>query len=140
VGTVESYWQGHQDLLDPEPALSLDGPDWPILTYGVQRRPARIEAGARIEDSLVSPGCTVQGRVVRSVLAPGVFVAAGAMVRDSVVLHDVRIGAGAVVGRAIVDEQAEIAAGARVGEAKEGGDITLVARRARVQRPGWEER
>lgn len=134
VGTVESYWQGHQDLLAPEAPLSLDEPDWPILTYGVQRRPARIQAGAEVEDSLISPGCTVRGRVVRSVLAPGVTVAPGALVRDSVVLHDVRIGEGAVVGRAIVDERAEIAAGARVGESepKRGGEITLVPRRERI--------
>lgn len=134
VGTIESYWQGHQDLLAPETALSLDEPDWPILTYGVQRRPARIQAGAEVEDSLVSPGCTIRGRVVRSVLAPGVTVAPGALVRDSVLLHDVRIGEGAVVGRSIVDERAEIAAGARVGETepKRGGEITLVPRGERI--------
>jgi glucose-1-phosphate adenylyltransferase len=133
VGTIESYWQGHQDLLAPEAAFTLDEPDWPILTYGVQRRPARINAGAEIEDSLISPGCTIQGRVVRSVLAPGVFVGPGALVRDSVVLHDTRIGEGAVVVRAIVDERAEIAARARVGQAEgPGGDITLIARGARI--------
>jgi glucose-1-phosphate adenylyltransferase len=132
VGTIESYWQGHQDLLAPEAALSLDEPDWPILTYGVQRRPARIYAGAEIEDSLISPGCTIQGRVVRSVLAPGVFVGPGALVRDSVILHDARIGQGAVVGRAIVDEQAEIEAGARAGASDAGDGITVVGRRERV--------
>lgn len=106
VGTIESYWQAHMDLLEPEPALVLDDASWPILTLASQRPPARVEASARIESSLVSPGCTVLGRVVRSVLAPGVVVEEGAEVVDAVVLHDARIGAR--VSRAIVDTAAEI--------------------------------
>jgi glucose-1-phosphate adenylyltransferase len=131
VGTVESYWQGHMDLLEPEPALALDDPAWPILTYGAQRLPARIRRGAEIAESLVSPGCVVAGRVIRSVLSPGVQVEEGAEVRDSVLLHDVKVGAGARVERAIVDDRAEVEPGARVKG--EGDEIALVARRARVE-------
>jgi len=106
VGTVESYWQAHMDLLEAEPSLRLDDPAWPILTRASQRPPARIESSARIERSLVSPGCTVRGRVVRSVLAPGVFVEEGAEVVDAVVLTEARIAAS--VSRAVVDMRAEV--------------------------------
>jgi len=101
VGTIESYWQAHMDLLGPRPKLNLDEPAWPILTMATQRPPARIESGAEIEDSLISPGCAVRGRVVRSVLGPGVVVQKGAEVIDSVVLEGARIGGR--VERAIVD-------------------------------------
>lgn len=46
--------------------------------------PARIEAPATIENSLISPGCAVRGRVTHSVLGPGVVVEEGAEVVDSV--------------------------------------------------------
>jgi glucose-1-phosphate adenylyltransferase len=106
VGTIESYWQAHMDLLGPEPALELDDREWPILTMASQRPPARIDASARIDRSLVSPGCRIAGRVERSVLGPGVVVEEGAEVVESVVLDDARIAAR--VQRAIVDIDGDV--------------------------------
>ncbi len=120
VGTVESYWQAHQDLLDGgRPGLDLDDPSWPVRTTGSQRPPARLAAGAVVEDSMVSPACMVQGRVIRSVLSPGVVVEAGAVVESSVVLHGAVIRGGARVSRAVVDAGAEVAVGAEVAGGEE---------------------
>jgi glucose-1-phosphate adenylyltransferase len=102
VGTIQSYWASHMDLLGPDPKLNLDGPAWPIFTFGVQRMPARIHQTASIVDSLISPGCIVRGQVERSVLSPGVVVEEGAIVRDTIVFHDTVIGARTVIDRAIV--------------------------------------
>ncbi len=121
VGTVESYWKAHMDLLGSAEDLALDDPTWPILTYGTQRLPARVQATAEIVDSLLSPGCTVGGVVTNSVLGPDVVVETGARVTDSIVLHGVQIKAGAQVQRAIIDEKAEIGAGARVGDGSKEG-------------------
>jgi glucose-1-phosphate adenylyltransferase len=118
VGTLESYWQAHMDLLEPEPQLRLDDPEWPILTRASQRPPARIEASASVEGSLISPGCSVRGRVIRSVLGRGVAVAEGVEVVDSVVLGDSVVGAD--IDRVIVDE------GADVMERTAGGDEPAV--------------
>lgn len=133
VGTLESYWQAHMDLLQPEPQLRLDDPEWPILTRVSQRPPARIDASARIEDSLISPGCSVRGRVARSVLGPGVVVEEGIEVVDSVVLGNSRIAAD--VRRAIVDEDVD------VRQETAGGDELIVVAddggsRPRRSRPG----
>ncbi len=127
VGTIESYWQAHMDLLTSKAELALDDPKWPILTYGAQRLPAHLVKGAKIEDSLLSPGCTVAGTVRRSVLGPDVTVAAGAVVEDSVLLHGVRVERGATVRRSIVDEKATIRARARVGGQKEPTAIGMHA-------------
>jgi glucose-1-phosphate adenylyltransferase len=132
VGTVESYWEGHMELVAAEPPLDLDDPRWPILTWSTQRPPARVAGSARVEDSLLSPGCAVAGTVVRSVLSAGVVVEEGATVRDSVVLDDAALRAGSTVERTIVDGDAEIGWRARVGG--RDGEITLVGRRARVAR------
>ena len=122
VGTVESYWEAHRDLLDKK-AFRLDDPDWPLLTGGRQRQPARIAAGAVIEESWVSQGCEVHGEVRRSVLAPGVVVERGSSVHDSVVLEDVIIKTGAQVRNAVLDKGVEVGRDARVGG---DGDIALV--------------
>jgi glucose-1-phosphate adenylyltransferase len=109
MGTPESYWEGHMDLVGPSPTLDLDEPGWPILTWGTQRPPARVAPSARIEEALVSPGCRIAGDVVRSVLSPGVVVEEGAVVREAVLLHDAAIRSGASVECAVVDERADVA-------------------------------
>jgi glucose-1-phosphate adenylyltransferase len=123
VGTLESYWEGHRDLLGESPELDLDRPDWQIRTHGAQRPPARLRPGSAVEDSLVSPGCVVHGTVTRSVLGPGVRVEAGATVVDSVVLGNAVVRAGATVRRAVLDEHTSVGPGARVGTA-EGLTVT----------------
>jgi glucose-1-phosphate adenylyltransferase len=131
VGTPDAYWRAHQDLLrargaDGGPALHLDDPAWPIRTTGAHRPPARVAAAGSVEDSLVSPACAVSGRVVRSVLSPGVVVEEGAIVVESVVLHDVVVRAGARVERAIVDTGADVRAGATVGPGGPDEKIAVV--------------
>jgi glucose-1-phosphate adenylyltransferase len=136
VGTVESYWQAHMDLLEDTPSLTLDDPNWPILSYGTQRIPARVHASARVENSLISSGCVVRGRVVNSVLSPGVVVEEGAVVRDSILLHHVRIEQDAHVHRTIADEYSIVGQKACVSAQSKkpasSENITLLGRGARV--------
>ena len=144
VGTPESYWQGHMALLSEGQRITLDDPSWPILTLGAQRPPARIEQSARVENSLVSPGCTVRGTVIGSVLGPGVVVERGAEVRDSVMLGEATVGARAVIDTAIVDVGVRVGREGRIGARSEvvnagegegqgsASKITLVGQRARI--------
>ncbi len=62
---------------------------------------------------MISHGCVIDGTVEHSILSPGVRVARGATVRDSIVMFDAVIGDDAVLDRAIVDKEATIGAGAR---------------------------
>lgn len=114
VGRPESYLRAHRDLLAGAVDL-FDDPRWPMLGLTTTRMAGQVRAGAEIVDSLVSPGCDVSGRVVRSVLGPGVTVEAGACVVDSVLFDDVTVRRGAFVGTAIVDEHVEFGAGSRLG-------------------------
>ncbi|MEA2621255.1 MAG: glucose-phosphate adenylyltransferase [Chloroflexota bacterium] len=121
VGTVESYWRAHMELLEDHPALDLYDRDWIVHTRSEERAPARIGPTANVHRSLISHGCQIAGTVERSVLSPGVRVDPGAIVRDSVILFDTVIRAGAVVDRAIVDKEVSIGPNAVVGT---GSDYT----------------
>jgi glucose-1-phosphate adenylyltransferase len=148
VGTIESYWRTSLDLLSDDPGIELNDLGWLVYTKSEERPPARIGQGARVSRSMISHGCVIEGTVEHSVLSPGVRVAAGAIVRDSIVMFDAVIGANAVVDRAIVDKEAHIGAGAQVGVGENAAanrveperlsaGITLVGKRARVP-PGVE--
>ena len=132
VGTVDAYWESHQDLLGDAPPIELDDPAWPILTHAaLLRASARVERGAAIEDSLVAPAARVAGELERSVVGRGAVIEAGAVVRDSVVLPGAVVRSGATVARAVLDDGVEIGRDAVVGE--DGGEIALVGLRASVE-------
>jgi glucose-1-phosphate adenylyltransferase len=115
VGTIDSYWRTSMELLDPTNTLNLYDPDWVLHTRSEERPPAKIGPGAMVNQSMVCNGCTVLGTVERSVLSPGVYVAPGAIVRDSVIMTDTWIGPGSVIDKVIVDKQVVIGANAVVG-------------------------
>ena len=129
LGTILAYWQAHMDLLQDEPPFDPGRKDWRLTTRGGNRPPARIRAGATVEDSLLSPSSTVAGTVCHSVLSPHAVVEAGAEVYESVLLHGATVRSGAVVRRAILDQGVEVCAGVTLGG---DGDIALVGRDERV--------
>ncbi len=146
VGRPETYFQSHMDLLkiashtsarEDNPDLDLEDQTWPIVTRDPQRMPARIHGTARIDRSLVSPGCDIAGKVERSVLSPGVIVEPDATVRDAILLQDVIVRAGATVQFAIVDERVEVGVDAKVGEKPRGElptteELVLIGANAKV--------
>lgn len=115
VGTIDSYWRTSMELLDPTNTLNLYDPDWVLHTRSEERPPAKIGPGAMVNQSMVCNGCTVLGTVERSVLSPGVYVAPGAIVRDSVIMTDTWIGPGSVIDKVIIDKQVVVGANAVVG-------------------------
>lgn len=136
LGQPHLYLRAHRELLLDDVGL-LNDPSWPVYTRHTQRGPARMLDGSEVDDSLVSSGCVVAGRVERSVLGPGVHVAAGARVTDAVVFADCVIEAGAVVSRSIVDQHCRIGDGARVGaddaDLDDSDAIVLIGRQSTVE-------
>jgi glucose-1-phosphate adenylyltransferase len=116
VGTIQAYWEANMALLAETPALDLHDAEWVIHTRSEERPPVLLGPEAQADGNLLSDGCRVSGRVMRSVLSPGVVVGEGAVVRDSIILTDTVIEPGAVVDRAIIDKEVMVAGGARVGD------------------------
>jgi glucose-1-phosphate adenylyltransferase len=115
VGTLDSYYRANLEFVQPNPPLDLNDPDWVLHTQTAERPPVRIETGARVSRSLLANGCAVMGEVSNSVLFPGVVVERGAVVRDSIVMHDTVVGAAAQLDRAIVDKEVLVGRGVRLG-------------------------
>lgn len=114
IGTIDSYWQANMEILRMSQSF-LSDIDWPLYTKEVEAPPTKICSNASITDCLLSAGCQIEGLVERSVLSPGVQVADGAVVRDSIIMNDAHIGEGSVVDRAILDKEVIIEAGCHVG-------------------------
>ncbi|GAB2918538.1 glucose-1-phosphate adenylyltransferase [Streptomyces sundarbansensis] len=115
VGSLDSYYEAHMDLVSEQPLFSLYSHRWPMYTHAGHQAPARFVSGGIAGESIVSPGCVIRGQVTGSVLSPGVIVEQGAVVQGSVLHHGVRVGRGAVVRNAILDKNVDVPPGATIG-------------------------
>ena len=116
VGTIESYWSAHMDLLAPTSPLPLDDPALRMRTSGAPLAPAHLGPRAMVHNALISPAARIDGTVLRSVISPGVIVEEGAEVRDSVIQHRCVIRAGALIDRCILDKEVTVGRNCMVGE------------------------
>jgi glucose-1-phosphate adenylyltransferase len=116
VGTLDAYYDSHQDLVSVHPVFNLYNHRWPIRTATPPLPPAKfVNSGSAVE-SMVGPGSIVSGAFVReSVISSDVQIEDGANVEGAVLLPGVRVGKGAVVRRAILDKNVTVADGAQVG-------------------------
>lgn len=121
VGTIDSYYEAHQDLIAVQPIFNVYNHRWPLHQGLITEPPAKFihsEEGrlGHAADSIVSPGVIVSGATVTgSVLSPGVRLHSWSTVSDSILLDNVIVNRHAQVHRAIVDKNVVIEEGARVG-------------------------
>jgi glucose-1-phosphate adenylyltransferase len=136
VGTVESYWQAHMDLLKTPPPIDLNDRSWIVHTRTEERPPVWIANGAVVLSSLVTDGCRLDkgAYVERSVLSPGVKVKEGAIIRDSIILTDAIIERNAIVEQSVIEKKVVVGEGTRVGSISENIEdrITMVGKSAVV--------
>ena len=121
VGTVDSYFDAHMDLVAPYPVFNLYNDRWPVYTMSRTMPPAKLvydglRGAPNVYDSILCGGAIISGAEVnRSVVSPAVRVEPGAVVERSILMDDVYVGEGAIVRNAIIDKNVSILPGARLG-------------------------
>ena len=122
VGTVDAYYEANMDLVSVTPLLNLYDSRWPIRTTAPSLAPAKFVFAAEGQrmgvalDSMVSHGCVISGgRVVRSILSPGVRVNSYSQVESSILLDNVNVGRYCRIRQAIIDANLDISEGTTVG-------------------------
>jgi glucose-1-phosphate adenylyltransferase len=121
VGAIQAYFEANVALLGETPALDLYDASWVIHTRSEERPAVYVGPSARVDGNLLCDGCRIDGTVTRSVIAPGVYIAPGAVVRDSILMKDTYIGEGAVLDHVIADKRVRIGPEAEIGG---NGDAT----------------
>ncbi|WP_433349138.1 glucose-1-phosphate adenylyltransferase [Micromonospora sp. CA-111912] len=121
VGTLDSFYDAHMDLINVHPVFNLYNFEWPIYTDQPPYPPAKFvhqwgERVGRAVASMVSPGAVISGGLVEnSIVSPKVKVHSWAHVDGAVLMEGVEIGRHAVVRRAILDKNVIVPEGAEIG-------------------------
>ncbi|CAN5575701.1 glucose-1-phosphate adenylyltransferase [soil metagenome] len=121
VGTMDSYYDAHMDLISVHPVFNLYNEDWPILTNYGCHAPAKFVHGSQDRvghavDSAVSPGVVISGATVsKSVLSPRVKVHSFSTVTGSVLLDGVVVNRHCTINNAIIDKGVIVPEGTAIG-------------------------
>ncbi|MFG1604546.1 glucose-1-phosphate adenylyltransferase [Actinoplanes sp. NPDC049265] len=121
VGTLDSFYEAHMDLIATVPVFNLYNHEWPIYTNYGSWPPAKFVHGyddrqGRAVESMISPGVVVSGSLVdRSIVSPNVRINSWAHVEGSVLMEGVQVGRRAVIRNAIIDKNVIVPEGAQIG-------------------------
>jgi glucose-1-phosphate adenylyltransferase len=115
VGTLDTYFAAHQEVLGMEPCFDAFNPQWPIYSSHYQGPTARVIHG-KLDNVLMGAATIVNEATIRnSLLRREVVVEPDAQIEDCVIMDYVRIGAGARLRRVIIDRHNAIAPGTQIG-------------------------
>jgi glucose-1-phosphate adenylyltransferase len=117
--TTNEYYQTSMDILGRNPRIDIRS--WQLRTNMSNddirdRQPAFIGGTAKIENVFFHCGCSVKGKVARSILFPGVTIEENAVVEDSILFFDSTVRSGAIMRHAIVDSDCVISEYADIGD------------------------
>jgi len=114
IGTVESLWQSNMEVLAMSQSF-LSDIDWPLYTKEAENPPTKVGDNATVTNCLLSGGCKIEGHMEHSVISPGVRVAEGAIVKDSIIMDNTHIGRNSIIDRSILDKEITIESDCHVG-------------------------
>jgi glucose-1-phosphate adenylyltransferase len=102
IGTPEAYYTSNMEVLGTSPLFSIND-DWPVLTRFDHLATPVISKKGNVHNSIIAPGCVINGRVDNSILSPNVHVLKEAEIRNSIIMSDCSIGYHSVVDHCILD-------------------------------------
>lgn len=89
INSMETYFSCSMQLLDTNVRESLFGDkNHPVLTKVRNSAPTRYCDGAKVTNSVIADGCTIEGTVENSIVFRGVHVGKGAVVKNAILLQD----------------------------------------------------
>ncbi|MBN2619487.1 glucose-1-phosphate adenylyltransferase [candidate division WOR-3 bacterium] len=148
VGTIEAYWSANMDMLSPDSGLDIRS--WNIKTNNhapgeIGDQPsAYVGARAHIHNSIVSRGCVINGTVEHSILSPGVHIAPGVKIVDSIIFHNTRIEDNCIVEKCVIDKNVIVEHSTHIGYGSYARNrrfpkhmtqgITIIGKRARIKK------
>ena len=140
VGTIESLWEANMDLINKDSGLKLNDPDWRIYARNTSYPPHFVGSNAKVTESVISEGCSIDGNLWYTVLFSGARIEGDAELNSAVIMQNAVVKKGATVKYAIIAQDAVIEEGAVVGaspedcEKPEDWGIAVVGRGAVVKK------
>lgn len=106
--SLSDYYQASMELLDYDVASELFDSSWPIYTRTTDSCPTKYLETSEVENSFVSNGCIIEGKIENSIIGRSVEIKKGATIKNSIIMAYAVIEEGVHIENAIVDKWAHI--------------------------------
>ena len=144
VGTLDAYFEAHQEMLLPDSPFNWRDRRWPLRAFKPNLPPPLLLStpkggDARVANAVVCAASVIQdASVSRSFIGAECLIHPGAVLEDCILLGRVEVGAGARLRRTIVDKDGRILPGDKIGYSADDdrargfavspGNVTVVPR------------
>lgn len=108
IETIQSYFKANMDLLRSDVREELFNMRNPIYTKVRDDMPTKYGLNSSVKNSLVSPGCTIEGEVENSIIFKGVHIARGAKISNCIIMQDGIIGEDTTLNYVVCDKDVVI--------------------------------
>ena len=116
VGTIQSFWDAHMDLLSEDNELDLFDKSWRVNTRQGIYTPSYFEKGSKVQNTIIDKGCLIEGEIKHSVIFSGVKVGKNTKIIDSIIMADTEIGNNVTIRKAIIANNVKIADNINIGD------------------------
>ena len=118
VGTIQSFWDAHMDLLSENNELDLFDKSWRVNTRQGIYTPSYFTKESKIKNTLIDKGCIVEGEIEHSIIFSGVKIGKNSKIIDSIIMADTEIGDNVTIQKAIIANDVKIADNIVIGDGK----------------------
>lgn len=127
---IESYHRAHINLLSQQRSggVKIAAVRTNLEAQGIVYAPSPFFGNnADVKQSLISPGCFIDGSVSKSIISPWVRVGKNSKVINSIIFHNVKIENDCYIKDVIIDKNVFIGKGSKIGGGG-GGGITVIGK------------
>lgn len=108
IRTIKDYFHKNLALLNEEVQKDLFKSTHPIRTKIRDNPPTKFGNNARVNNTLISSGCQLQGKVENAILSRGVKIEEGCEIKNCVIMSNCTIGKNSVLHNLILDKFVEV--------------------------------
>ncbi|MTI66442.1 MAG: glucose-1-phosphate adenylyltransferase subunit GlgD [Firmicutes bacterium] len=111
INSIENYYNTSMDLLDEKKYKDLFYENGLIYTKIKDEPSTKYSSSSNISNSLVANGCIIEGRVENSIIARGVTVKKGAVIKNSILMQKSLVSENAYLENIILDKKVIVSEG-----------------------------
>lgn len=103
VGTLESFYQAHMDLLGDSPKLNLANRKWPVYSASFECPSTKVN-NATVKNSLIGEGCIIgSAKISNSIIGRSVVIEDGVEIDGCIIMDNTVVKNNCKITKAIID-------------------------------------
>ncbi|WP_298841316.1 glucose-1-phosphate adenylyltransferase subunit GlgD [Clostridium sp.] len=108
INSLQNYYKTSMDMLNAKIIKELFFNNGLIYTKGKDEAPTKYFNGSEVNNSLISNGCILKGKIEKSIISRRVIVEAGAVLKNCIVFQNCEIKKGCKLTNVIIDKNSII--------------------------------